>query len=109
MSGDISVSTAKLRSSLRIDRLIRGSALVGRLMRRGSELAGFHIAQVAESAQTIAGGIFLPARDRQIAPAAKAAAGRCHRDVIATVGEKMYFRHRRLGRGEDPVIRGRFR
>ena len=64
------------------------------------ELAARQIAEVAEAAPVVAGGVLAPARDGEILPAAVAAAGVRDHDVVAAVRQQLHFRDRRVRRRE---------
>ena len=68
--------------------------------RRRPDATARRIAQVAERAPRIAGGVLAPARDRDVVPPAVAAAGVRDHDVIAAVGQELHRRDRRMRRGE---------
>ena len=56
------------------------------LIRSRPDFATVYIAQIAERAPVIAGGIFAPACDGEIIPAAIAATGGSHHHMVTTVG-----------------------
>ena len=59
------------------------------------------VADIAEGAPVVAGGVFAPARDRQILPAAVAAARIGDHHVVPAVGQQLHLGRRRVGIGED--------
>ena len=77
-----------------------GHAQAG-LMSGGPDLSGDDIAQVDKGAPTIAGGILAPTRDSQVVPAAIAAAGAAHDDMVAAVGQEMDLRRLEIGVGKE--------
>ncbi len=99
----------KLRARLREDGFVAFRRAQGGLIRGGPELSRRQIAQINKRPPAIARGIFAPAGDRQIAPAAVAAAGAADDDMIATVGQQMNLRHRRRGIRENAHRRFRLR
>ncbi|MND79354.1 hypothetical protein D3C80_710910 [compost metagenome] len=78
------------------------------------DLTGLRVAQVTESAPVIAGGVFAPAGQGQILPAAVAAAGLGEHQVIVGVGQQLHFGDRGVhtvelacgeaGRGDSPLV-----
>lgn len=75
-----------------------------------SDRAALRVAQVAEAAQMVAGGVRLPAGDSQRLPAAVATAGVAEHDVVAAIGEQLNLRDRGVGGVEaaDWRLRRRF-
>src|ERR1019366_10756427 len=71
---DALVTAAELGAALGEDGFVGVGLPLGGLVRARPEGAGFDIAQVAEAAPGVAGGVFAPARHGQIFPAAVAAA-----------------------------------
>src|SRR5664279_2538198 len=57
-----------------------------RLMGGGPEFVGGQVAYINKSAPAIARGIFAPAGDGEVPPAAVAAAGAADHDVIGAIG-----------------------
>ena len=86
------MALAKLGARLREDGFVALGGAPARLMGGGPEFPGLHIAQIDKSAPAIARGILAPAGDRQVAPAAVAAAGAADHDVIAAVGQQVDLR-----------------
>src|SRR5206468_656837 len=79
---------------LREDRLVAFPRLERRLPGGGPEDAAVQIAQIAERAEAIAGGVFAPARHGQITPSAVTAAGAGDHDVVSAVGKQMHLGRR---------------
>ena len=93
---DIVVAAPEFGAAFGEHRLVAVGALAGRLVRGRPELAADHVAQIEKRAPVIAGAVFAPARDREVAPAAVAAAGVGHHDMVAAVRQQLHFRRRRV-------------
>ena len=95
------VAAMELGAPLREDGLV-----LLRLAQRGlrgirPERAGRHVAHVAEAAPVVARGVLLPTRQRDVLPAAVAAARGGEEQVIARVRQQLNLRHRRVGARND--------
>ena len=67
-----------------------------RLMRGRPDDPVGHIADITEGAPVVAGGVFSPTRDREVVPAAVAAAGAREHDVVPAVRQQLHLRYRRV-------------
>ena len=102
---DIEIAPAKLGAAFGEDRLVvLGGAQRG-LVRDRPELAARNVAQVTEHSPVVACRVFAPARDREVFPAAAAAARVGHHHVVAAVGQQMHFGHRRVRSGQHAYRR----
>ena len=79
------VVVPELHASLREDRLLPLRCLHDGLRRSRPVFTGRGVAQVQESAPAVARGVLAPARERDVAPAAVAAAILAHHKVIAAI------------------------
>ena len=96
------VPPMKLRASLGEYRLVAVGPLRRRLRGVRPEHAGRRVADVAEAAPVVAGRVLLPAGDRDVLPAAVAAAGRRDEHVVAAVRQQLHFGHGRVRAADDP-------
>ena len=98
------IASAELGPAFGEDRLVGQCATLHRLVRGRPHVrravGDIQLAQIAEAAAVVAGAVLAPARDRQILPAAVAAAGLGHHDVIAAVGQQLHLGYRRVRRVE---------
>ena len=94
---EVAVAAAELRARFREDRLVLFRRLARRLVRRRPEDAARRVADVAERAPGVARGVFAPARDGDVLPAAVAAARVGDHHVIAAIRQELHFRDRRVG------------
>ena len=85
------IAAPELCPSLRKDRLIGLCRIERRLMRIRPERAAREVADVAESAPVVACCVLAPTRHREIFPAAVAATGIGHQNVIAAIGQELHF------------------
>ena len=116
---EVVVGAAKLRARFAEDRFVVRGTLQRWLVRRRPELTARDVADVAERAPVVTGGVLAPARDGQVLPAAAAATGVRDHDVITAVGQQLHLRHRRVGAaqhahrrfgaGGSPADRGKLR
>ena len=102
MGVDSVIAAAELGAGLREDRLVTFARLERWLPGSGPKGAAVQIAQIAESAEAIARGVFPPARHGQIAPAAVTAARTGDDDMVSAVGKQMDLGDRSAWVGEDP-------
>ena len=91
----------ELRPRLREDGFGGLGRAQGGLIGGRPELARPHIAEIDKGAPAIARGILPPTGDRQLAPAAVAAAGTRDGHMVAAVGQQMHFGGRWRRVGED--------
>ncbi len=87
----------EFRTRLRENGFIAFGRAQGGLIRRGPEFPRRHIAQINKRSPAVARGIFAPAGDRQIAPAAVAAAGAADDHMVTAIGQQVDFRRCRGG------------
>ena len=102
MRFNLAVAAAKLRARLGENRLVGVGPLERRLVGGRPERAGAGVADVAKRTPVVAGGVFAPARDGAILPAAVAATGIGDHHVIAAVRQQLHFRYRRVGAAQHP-------
>ena len=102
MRFNLAVAAAKLRARLGENRLVGVGPLERRLVGGRPERAGAGVADVAKRTPVVAGGVFAPARDGAILPAAIAATGIGDHHVIAAVRQQLHFRYRRVGAAQYP-------
>ena len=98
---DVAVAAPELGAALGEDGLVVVGDGAHGLVRGRPDLAAGDIAQVAEAAPGIARRILVPARDRQVLPAALPAAGVGDHHVVAAVGQQLDLGRRRVGAGDD--------
>ena len=91
----VSNSWSRRRNSARASEKIASysPALERRLVGGRPELPARHVAEVAERAPVVAGGVFTPARDRDVLPAAVAAARIRDHHVVSAVRQQLHFRY----------------
>ena len=94
------VAPAKFGARFGEYRLVVRRALPRRLMRGRPELAARDVADVAERAPVVAGGVFAPAGDGEILPSAAPTARVGDHHVVAAVRQQLHFRYRRVGAAE---------
>ena len=101
MGVQLAAAGAELGPRLRENRFVALGPLERRLIGIGPELPARRVADVTERPPVVAGGVFAPARDCHVFPAAVTAA--CVRDhhVVSAVGQQLHFRHRRIRIAED--------
>ena len=99
---EIVIAAAELHSRFRENRFVAVRLLERRLISRGPKLAAGRVAHIAKRAPGIAGGVFTPARNRQVFPAAVAATRVRNHHVISAVRQQLHFRHARVRVGKDP-------
>ena len=98
---DTLISAAKLGATFAENGFVGVGLPLRGLVRARPAGAGFGVAQVAEAAPGIAGGVFAPARHGQVFPAAVAAARIGDHDVVAAVGQQLHLGRGRVGRGDQ--------
>ena len=92
--GDRSVAPDELGLILAEPDIVAVRLDAARLIARGPNLAAPDIAQKDIGAPIVAGGVFAPARNSQIAPPAVAGAGRREHHRVTAVGEQVRLRRR---------------
>ena len=106
---DLVIGPTKLDACLGENRFVRLRNRRRRLPRVGPDPAAVEVAEIAETTICVAGGIFTPARHRQITPAAGTAARACHRDMVVSIGKNMCLDGRTVRIGAHPHTTGLFR
>ena len=102
---ELAFAHAELGARVGEDRLeLLGLPLRG-LVRGGPAVAAGDVAQVAEHAPVVARDVLVPARQRQLAAPAVAAAGAAQHHVVAAVRQQLHGRARAVGVGEHAQAR----
>ncbi len=91
---DAGIAAPELGAAFREDGLVALPARAGRLVRGGPRCARRRVAQIEEASPRIGRRVLVPARDRQVVPAAVAASAAGDDHVVAAVGQQLD-----LGRG----------
>ncbi|MCY1211348.1 hypothetical protein D9M72_230590 [compost metagenome] len=89
---EVPVANTELRAGVGEDGFVLVRTLQRRLVRGGPELATGDIAQVAEHAPIITGGVLVPTGHGQLATAAVPAAGAADHHVVAAIGKQLHGR-----------------
>ncbi|MNP21570.1 hypothetical protein D3C76_1141930 [compost metagenome] len=83
------------------DHFVVAVCFAGRLPGIAPDVARLQIADVAESAPVIAGGIAAPAGEGQVVPAAVTPAGVGHHQMVMAVGKQLHLWDQAVGSGEN--------
>ncbi|MNN21507.1 hypothetical protein D3C81_1348320 [compost metagenome] len=89
---EIAFAHAKLRPAIAEYRFLVVCAALCRLIGRGPVCTAGDIAQVAEAAQCITGGVFAPTGDSQVVMVTVTTADMVDHDVVVAVGEQLHCR-----------------
>ena len=104
---DRSIAPRELGSVLAEPDIVAVRFDAARLVARGPHVAAADIAQKDVGAPVVAGGVFAPARDRQITPSTVAGAGSREHHRVPAVGEQLDLRCRGV-RGAQAAHRREF-
>ena len=106
---DLVIGPTKLDTCLGENRFVRLRNRRRRLPRVRPDPAVVEVAEIAETTECVAGGIFAPACHRQITPATGTATRACHRDVVVAIGKNMRLDGSTIWVGAHPHTTGLFR